>query len=239
MQQAAVVPFGIRQTYRDHASLAPPKGARPGHMSPGVEAPEAELATALVNRIHAGDRDAEAEFVDHYRARLLYAVARMIDHGSDAEDIVHEALLIAIQNLRNKPIERPEQLGGYTYAIARNLFRADRRKRSREVGTDPELLNLVAAHNPDHAEALERVHTAQRVRRFIADIEPPRYRELLVRYYVHQQTKDDIRAAMNLSAVHFNRVLFRAKQSFKKLVEQDARTLKPVQGLRHQETEDG
>jgi DNA-directed RNA polymerase specialized sigma24 family protein len=49
-----------------------------------------------------------------------------------------------------------------------------------------------------------------------------RDRELLIRFYVHDQDKQKICRELGLKSLHFNRVLFRAKNRFRKLLEESA-----------------
>jgi hypothetical protein len=47
-----------------------------------------------------------------------------------------------------------------------------------------------------------------------------RDRELLVRFYLNDEEKDAICRELNLSQEHFNRVIFRARNRFRELLEQ-------------------
>jgi len=47
-----------------------------------------------------------------------------------------------------------------------------------------------------------------------------RDRELLVRFYLNDEEKDAICQELNLSQEHFNRVIFRARNRFRELLEQ-------------------
>ena len=49
-----------------------------------------------------------------------------------------------------------------------------------------------------------------------------RDREILTRFYVEDQDKDEICTALNLDSLHFNRVLFRARKRFRKILEKSA-----------------
>jgi RNA polymerase sigma-70 factor (ECF subfamily) len=49
-----------------------------------------------------------------------------------------------------------------------------------------------------------------------------RDRELLIRFYVYDQDKQEICRELGLNSLHFNRVLFRAKNRFRKLLEKSA-----------------
>ena len=46
-----------------------------------------------------------------------------------------------------------------------------------------------------------------------------RDRDLLIRLYVYDQDKEEICRELGLDSLHFNRVLFRAKGRFKKILE--------------------
>jgi len=191
-------------------------------MSSLSEPPEAEMAADLVRRIHAGDTSAEQAFVTHYRPRLLYALARLVNDPSETEDFANEALFVAIQQLRDKPIDDPTRLGGYAYGIARNLLRNAQRKTRRESDADPQFFSRFASAGADQAQLLDQIEVARIVRQVVDTVDPPRYREILLRYYVQDEDKDSICKHMDLSALHFNRVLFRARQAFKKLMQDHA-----------------
>ena len=72
---------------------------------------------------------------------------------------------------------------------------------------------------------LERVlknEQAKLVRRVLADLGLERDRQMLFRFYVAEEDKADICAALGLSSLQFNRVLFRARQRYKELYERAA-----------------
>jgi RNA polymerase sigma-70 factor (ECF subfamily) len=46
-----------------------------------------------------------------------------------------------------------------------------------------------------------------------------RDRDLLVRFYLNDESKEDICASLDLTDEHFNRVLFRARNRFRELLE--------------------
>jgi RNA polymerase sigma-70 factor (ECF subfamily) len=56
------------------------------------------------------------------------------------------------------------------------------------------------------------------VRSAVAGVTPVRYRQLLSRYYLEEEAKESICREMGLTAVHFNRVLFRARRTFLQMV---------------------
>jgi RNA polymerase sigma-70 factor (ECF subfamily) len=57
------------------------------------------------------------------------------------------------------------------------------------------------------------------VRRLIGELDTDRDRQILYRFYIAEEDKERICADLELSSLHFNRVLFRARQRFKELLE--------------------
>ena len=188
-------------------------------MSSQPDHAEAVIAADLVQRIGSGDSQAEGALVARYRPRLLHVLSRMTTDFAFAEDVANEALLIAIKQLRGSPIETPSRLGGYLYGIAKNVMRSEQRKFSKEADTEPELLDLVATESPNQQQLVEQMDTRAVVQRVMKSVANERYREALLRYYLHQQDKDDVCAAMKMSRRDFTQVLSRARKSFRSVME--------------------
>ena len=53
----------------------------------------------------------------------------------------------------------------------------------------------------------------------LAELKNERDRDILSRYYIADQDKDAICRDLQLSDLHFNRVLFRARQRYRELYE--------------------
>jgi RNA polymerase sigma-70 factor (ECF subfamily) len=53
----------------------------------------------------------------------------------------------------------------------------------------------------------------------MAELGSDRDRQLLFRFYVGEEDKDRLCRDLDLSSLHFNRVLFRARQRYKELYE--------------------
>jgi RNA polymerase sigma-70 factor, ECF subfamily len=185
-----------------------------------LERTEAEVATALVHRIQAGDATAETELVERYSRGLLYMLRRTAGDPSVAEDLHQEAFRIVLERLRERGLEDPERLAGFLHRTAKNLFVAGYRKGVRRK-TDGETEGMEAVPDPA-ADALHeavRQEEAALVRRLIGELETDRDRQILYRFYIAEEEKERICADLELSSLHFNRVLFRARQRFKDLLE--------------------
>src|SRR2546421_541779 len=77
--------------------------------------------TLLVERIVAGDRAAESEFVNRYSRGLRILVARHTADPSMIDDIHQDLFRIAIERLRKGDLREPEKLNGFLCGLARNL----------------------------------------------------------------------------------------------------------------------
>lgn len=182
---------------------------------------EATRARRLVAAIRTSSRAAENELVEIYRPRLLHAAVRLIREVDLAEDLANEALMIGLTHLREGKIGDPAKIGGYLFGIARNLARRHVRTAAREVVTaDPEIQAVQPVElTPTPEDHIDAARQASELQAALGALQPQRYRDILVRYYVRQEEKAVICDAMELSSLHFNRVLWRARKALAKTLE--------------------
>jgi RNA polymerase sigma-70 factor, ECF subfamily len=186
----------------------------------GPEPDEAAVAADLVRRIAAGDATAEGQLVLRYNRGLLYLLRHLGAAPDLAEDLLQETFRTGIERLRKEGLADPAALAPFLRGMARNLYLNERRKtaRRRTWGDTGQLAEAVApAPSPLQSVLLEE--EADIVRRLIGELPSDRDRELLLRFYVGEEDKDRICADLGLESTHFNRVLFRARQRFKDLLE--------------------
>lgn len=201
------------------------RGAR-GAMSTDVrleqEQPaEAEVAADLARRIAAGETAAEAELVQRYSRGLLYLLRRLGASPDLADDLHQETFRIVLERLRGKGIDDPAGLAAFLRATARNLLIAERRKTARRrTEADDEELARTEYPAPSQLSAVLLDEEAETVRRLISELPTDRDRQILLRFYVAEEEKETICADLGLDSLHFNRVLFRARQRFKEIFRQ-------------------
>ncbi|MFL6194010.1 MAG: RNA polymerase sigma factor [Thermoanaerobaculia bacterium] len=185
-----------------------------------LERTEAEVATELVRRIHAGDSRAEADLVERYSRGLLYMLRRAAGDPALADDLHQEAFRVVLERLRERGLEDPERLAGFLHRTAKNLLVAGYRKTARRK-TEGEVDGMEAVPDPASGPLQEslRQEEAALVRRLIGELETDRDRQILYRFYIAEEDKERICDDLGLSSLHFNRVLFRARQRFKELLE--------------------
>jgi len=183
-------------------------------------AEEARIATRIVHAIRSGKSDAEAELVERYSRGLRYLLIRRINDQERARDLLQETLAIAIEKLRGTDIDNPERLAGYLRGIAvRVAMNAGRRRQREPYSMEMEALERIPDNEPRQFQYVASAQTATAVRELLASMPVERDRELLTRFYVQDQDKEEICEALGLDSLHFNRVLFRAKGRFRKLLE--------------------
>jgi RNA polymerase sigma-70 factor (ECF subfamily) len=182
------------------------------------------VARELAARILAGDREAEIELFRRYGPGVMRMLQAITRNRWSAEDVHQETFAIVLRRLRRRPLEDPAALPHFVRQTARRLVMVANRKTRRGLETALETIvdDLV---DPRPGQLMRVLMAEQRelVREAVDRVQPDRYRQLLVRYYIDEEEKESICAEMGLTAVHFNRVLFRARQHFAQMVSRHAK----------------
>lgn len=194
----------------------------------------AEVAAELVARIGRGERDAEAELVERYSRGVLVVLRHVTGDPDLADDLHQETFRVALEKLRAGGIDKPESLSAFLRATARNLATAVFRKRARQkTDADPEQIERVEDTRPSQQAAVERREDAELVRDVLGELRVERDRQLLFRYYIAEDDKQRICAELELSGRQFDRVLFRARQRFRQLLEERCPPASAATATRH------
>lgn len=176
-------------------------------------------ATDLATRIFQGDPSAEIELVRQYSRGVLIVLRQRCQDPLLVEDLSQDALRIVIERLRNKPLDDPSRLNAFICATARNLLIGDVRKKARrKTVTDSDIVSTAADTSHDPFREVGQIQTAKIVHQLIDEMGSERDRILLDRFYIKEQDKEEICADLDLTSIHFNRVLFRARRRFKELL---------------------
>jgi RNA polymerase sigma-70 factor, ECF subfamily len=178
----------------------------------------ADAGADLVSRIMAGDQQAEAELVERYSDGVKIIIRREIGNASVADDLYQEVFRIVIEKIRRGDVREPEKLSGFVCGVARNLVidyfrRAARQESLREV----EEATLLPDPAPDQLEALLRKEQADFARQVLKEMRNERDIQILFRFYLAEEKKEQICADLGLTSLHFNRVLHRARERYLEL----------------------
>ena len=174
---------------------------------------------ALAERIRAGDPGAESELVGRYGAGLSYLLRKVTGNAVLSEDLLQETFRVALRRVRAGELREPEKLGGFLRQIAKNLARAEHRRGGRWESMDGAAADPVDPGESQLAQVI-RTEEAGMVRRVLRELRSLRDRQLLYRFYIAEEEKEEICRDLGLSSLNFNLVLFRARERFRKLVEE-------------------
>ncbi|MEM1179515.1 MAG: sigma-70 family RNA polymerase sigma factor [Acidobacteriota bacterium] len=175
----------------------------------------------LVKGIRARDAAAEAELVQRYRRPIRAVLRQRLRDPADVDDFVQEALSLGLVKIRGGELREPDRLGSYLIGLARNLVSEHfRRLARRKTEADPQAIAQHPAVTASPDRQLVDSERAQLVRRLMDELETPRDRDILCRFYLREEDKESICKDLGLSSLHFNRVLHRARQRYRRLYEQ-------------------
>lgn len=184
---------------------------------------DAAAAADLVRRIVAGEEPAEAELVERCGRTLRFLARRFTRHEADADDLYQETLMLALEKIRRGELREPERLAGFLRALVKNLGIQRYRRRSHEVERPADQLSdLQDDSRPNPLGGLLYRERARLARRLLAELNVPRDRDLLFRYYIAEESSSRICSDLGLDAEHFYRVLHRARQRYRRLWEERA-----------------
>ncbi|MFT4713507.1 MAG: RNA polymerase sigma-70 factor (ECF subfamily) [Candidatus Azotimanducaceae bacterium] len=175
----------------------------------------------LVRRVRAGDKSAETAIYNQYRAGLLIMLEQRTRDRARAEDLVHDTMIIVINRLRTDGIEQPELLKRFVQQTAKFTFIGWVRKAVNQTELRESVDDVPEEDLPEQLDHIEQERTREAVRLMIAQMKVPRDREILYRYYVRDQGKPLVCDALDLSSAHFDRVINRARNRFRKLIGQE------------------
>lgn len=170
---------------------------------------------ALVRRIQSGDPDAETAFVDRYRRGVSIIIARTGNVRTPVEDLCQDVLAAALEKVRAGAVRQPERLSGFVAGMARVLAIEYFRKESSRRAIEARVPLRPHAVEPIVVDQLLQQERATIVRAVLAELDSERDREILFRFYIAEDDKDQICQDLGLTALHFNRVLFRARERYR------------------------
>lgn len=181
-----------------------------------------ESAAELVRKIRAGDAAAESELVSRYGRGVTILIRRASRDASALDDLYQQTFQIALEKIRRGDLREPERLSGFICSLARNLV-IDHFRRAAHRFPGRVEANRAPDPAPGPLESLLRVEKASIVRRVLAELPSERDREILFRFYIAEDEKDSICRDLGLTSLHFNRVLFRARERYRELYEEMTR----------------
>lgn len=182
------------------------------------ETPEGSYEELLVAKVVAGEPRSETELVERYSRGVLYLLRRWTRDEAVAEDLHQETFRLAIEKIRNGELRVAAKLQAFLRGLARTLSTRYYQREARWSGPPAEE-NQALDPTQDQLETLVHGEKSRLIRKLLGELQQDRDRQLLFRFYLAEERKERICADLGLSDLHFNRVLFRARQRFRQLCE--------------------
>lgn len=175
---------------------------------------------ALVQRIRTGDRSAEDELVQRYSRGVFFVINQSVSDTTVADDIYQESFRLVLEKVRAGEVREPERLSGFISSLTRNLvieyFRRSSRQQARQ---EADADQRIPSPQPSQLDQLLRKEQGLLARRVLEALPSDRDRKVLYRFYIADDEKEQICADLEVSSGHFNQILCRARERYKKLFE--------------------
>src|SRR6266699_710657 len=172
---------------------------------------------ALVESIKSCERSGMEELYRVFSRGVRFYLCRQLG-PQDLDDKVHDTFVIVVQAITKGELREPERLMGFVRTVVRRQIAAQidhavqtRREQAEIDQTRP----MSDQRNTPEEAAILRQHeqVAEAVLRSISG----RDREILTRFYLREQTQEEICGEMNLSDTQFRLLKSRAKARFGEL----------------------
>jgi RNA polymerase sigma-70 factor (ECF subfamily) len=172
---------------------------------------------ALVERIRRGEEGGMEELYRVFSRGIRFYLCRQLG-PQELDDRVHDAFLIVVQAIQRGDLREPERLMGFVRTVVRRQVAAhiDQAVHSRREEVDLEVGSRIAdmRHNPERtASEKQRAELMEHVLSGLSGKD----REILTRFYLHEQTQEQICREMALSETQFRLLKSRAKARFGEL----------------------
>jgi RNA polymerase sigma-70 factor, ECF subfamily len=171
----------------------------------------------LVEKIKAEDPAGMEELYRVFSRGVRFYLCRQLG-PQDLEDKVHDTFLIVVQAVRRGELREPERLMGFVRTVVRRQVAAHIDQavhtRRQQVGLDTGTTVVDLNRDPEET-AIQQEHE-QIAKRVLHSISK-RDREILTRFYLLEQSQQQICTQMRLTETQFRLLKSRAKARFGEL----------------------
>lgn len=170
--------------------------------------------SGLVCRIQAGDGLAMEELYQIFSRGIRYHLCRQLG-PQELDDKVHDTFLIVVQAIRRGELREPDRLMGFVRTIVRRQIAAyiDELIQSRRESAGEDVDDRIpdSRRNPEQNIAFrQKIELMKSILRGLGD----RDREILTRFYIYEQTQEQICHDLELTDTQFRLLKSRAKARF-------------------------
>ncbi|MCW5981317.1 MAG: sigma-70 family RNA polymerase sigma factor [Bryobacteraceae bacterium] len=181
--------------------------------APGPGSARDERMQRLVEEIRAGDPRAEEELYRVFGPGVRFLLYRRLG-PEGSQDELQEVFLILLEAVRKGQLREPQRLEAFIRGVVqRRIARAIHVKLQRQRLDGAPLPDEPPATGLQPDEGLGRRDTRTLLREVLRTLSA-REREVLVRFYLREESKGQILAEMALTETQFRLLKWRAKAKF-------------------------
>lgn len=171
----------------------------------------------LVMRIRKGEESGMEDLYHLFARGIRFYLCRQLG-VQELDDKVHDTFLIVVQAIRRGDLREPDRLMGFVRTVVRRQVAAhiDQVVHSRrdELHLDVGVRVIDGRRNPEQNMAFQqKVDFMLEILNQLSD----RDREILTRFYLHEETQEEICQGMDLTETQFRLLKSRAKARFGEL----------------------
>ena len=171
----------------------------------------------LVERIRMEKTDGMEELYQLFSRGIRFYLCRQLG-PQELDDKVHDTFVVVVQAIRKGELREPERLMGFVRTIVRRQVAAHIDKvvqnRREQAEFDSTIRVVDPRGNPEEAAMFrQRIGLIRQVLGELSE----RDREILTRFYINEQSQDQICSEMGLTETQFRLLKSRAKARFGEL----------------------
>src|SRR5581483_2575412 len=194
---------------------------QPGGGTPGEKPVRHDLQAIdwplLVQQIKAGSDDGMEQLYKLFSRGIRYYLCRQLG-PQELDDRVHDTFLIVVNAIQRGDLREPERLMGFVRTVVRRQVAAqiDRLVHSRRDKVDIDSSSRLPDHTANPEQRLVSREVTDMMLAILKSLSD-RDREILTRFYLREQTQEQICREMELTETQFRLLKSRAKARFGEL----------------------
>jgi len=173
--------------------------------------------SGLVERIRRDDPSGMEELYRVFARGIRFYLCRQLG-PQELDDRVHDTFLIVVQAIRRGDLREPERLMGFVRTVVRRQVAAhiDELVHSRREEVEIDVNTRLPDHTWNPEQNLASRENVALMRRVLESLSR-RDREILIRFYLQEESQDQICREMELTETQFRLLKSRAKARFGEL----------------------
>ena len=185
--------------------------------NPPNDGPPPKDWAGLVARIQRNDPDAMAELYEHFARGVRYFLCRQLG-SAELDDKVHDVFVIVVQAIQKGDLREPERLMGFVRTILRRQVAThiEHSIQNRREYAELEPGICVADQRSTPEDTVIRTERQALMTNVLNSLSK-KDREVLTRFYLNEQSQEQICSEMNLTHTQCRLLKSRAKQRFGEL----------------------